>query len=139
MQRPINQRIVLIALMLLTLWPALHIGLVHARGLSPWKLSGWGMYALPRPKFFGMEVYVDRGTGSFEQMFAPTPDVRDAATTFLERQKWLGELASIAPLARALRASDPSIGAIRLEVFRPELDNETAMVTMRTVRYSDPP
>ena len=35
------------ALLALTFWPVVQIGLVFTLDVSPWKLGGWGMYAAP--------------------------------------------------------------------------------------------
>ena len=38
-------RVVLVAL---TIWPLLHLCLVEAFDVNPWKLAGWGMYSAPQ-------------------------------------------------------------------------------------------
>jgi len=117
------------ALLLLAVWPAVHIGLAWRWDLSPWKLGGWGMYATPRFGLVGMEVY-GRGTpeGAWLQVTAPSPAARDAATAFLEQHRWLRRLASPAALAAALRADHPEWTELRVVVSYPVLDRGTGRV-----------
>lgn len=129
-------RIVAVAMALLTAWPLVHIALAQRFGLSPWKLAGWGMYSAPRPKFFGMEVYVRRaGETGFERLAAPAADVRDAANAFLERHRWLGRLARPRALADRVFAGDPRIEELNVVVFRPELDPRTGMIALQQSAY----
>ena len=39
----LKQAVVHAALVALTVWPALHIGMVKLYDVNPWKLAGWGM------------------------------------------------------------------------------------------------
>jgi hypothetical protein len=126
------------ALVLLTLWPAVHIWLVKSYGVSAWKLGGWGMYAVPRPKFVGMEIfYRPRGAAEPLQLRQPSEAVRAVATDFIERYRWLGELAFPGDFARALLAMHPDWEEVQVVVYQPSLDRDSGMMVMREERFSE--
>jgi hypothetical protein len=123
--------VVHVGLVLLTLWPLVHIGLVSRFDLSPWKLGGFGMYATPRFGMLGMEVFGRvRESGDEEQLTAPTAALQVLATEYLERHRWLGRLARPGALAEAAFALHPEWDQVRVIVFRPELDRTSGMVVM---------
>jgi hypothetical protein len=124
-------RLVHAALVLLTLWPLVHLWLGARFELSPWKLAGWGMYAEPRFGMLGMEVYGRvRGSSAEEPLAAPPRELQAVATEYLERYRWLRKLARPEALARAALALHPEWDQVRVVVFRPELDRASGMVVM---------
>ena len=121
-------------LVLVTLWPLVHIWLAWRFEMSPWKLGGFGMYATPRFGMLGMEVYGRvRGRGDEEQLTAPTPALQGMATEYLERHRWLRRLAHPDDFGRAVLALHPEWDRVRVIVFRPELDRASGMVVMHRV------
>jgi hypothetical protein len=124
-------RVVHAALVLLTVWPAVHLGLVARYDLSPWKLAGWGMYSAPRFGLIGMEVYGQRaGRADWEQLTAPSAALRTAAAEFLERHRWLRGLASAREVIGLVRGEHPEWEHVRLVVAYPVLDRTTGMVVL---------
>lgn len=137
MRYVVKRRIVHGALVFLTIWPLMHMTLSARYGLSSWKLCGWGMYATPRPKTFGMDVFGRRpGTTELEQVTAPSTAVAETATGYLERFRWVGELANPEPFARLVLAEHPEWEAVELRVFHSDLDVDTGMVVMKRNDYS---
>lgn len=132
-----KRRAVVAGLVLLTVWPAAHLFLCRIYDVSPWKLAGWGMYATPRPRTIGMEVYGRGASGStYEQLTAPTPTLQIEGTAFLERWRWLGRLAEPDRFAAAVLAARPDWNALRIEAYRSHLDPRTSMVVLlRDDRY----
>jgi hypothetical protein len=128
-----KRRLVHGALVLLAVWPLVHLGLSWRYDLSSWKLGGFGMYATPRFGLVGMEAYgrVAAG-GTWQQVTAPSAAARDAANAFLEQHRWLRGLASSAALAAALHADRPEWTALRLVVSYPVLDRATGRVRLAT-------
>lgn len=123
-----------VALVALTLWPLVHIGLVRRYGLSPWKLAGWGMYAAPRSRSLGMEVFGrPAGGGPLVHLTNPPPAVRDAAGPYLERHRWLHRLACPHALAATIAAAEPGWDDITIAVFEPELDRANGMIVTRAL------
>jgi hypothetical protein len=119
------------ALLLLTAWPLVHLGLVRRFDLSPWKLAGWGMYSAPRFDMIGMEIFGrDPATGGWEQLAAPSAELRATAAAFLERHRWLRGLADARVLVDAVAAAHPRWDAVRLVVAYPEIDRRTGMVVL---------
>lgn len=119
------------ALVLLTLWPLVHIGLVKRYGISPWKLAGWGMYSAPRSRSLGMEVFGAPSVGgALEQLTAPAPAIRDEAGRYLERHRWLRRLVRPTALAGAIAVTHPEWREVKVVVFEPDLEPSTGMVVM---------
>jgi hypothetical protein len=132
-------RIVYAGLAMFTLWPAVHIGLVERYDLSPWKLAGWGMYSAPRFDLAGMEVY-GRASESeeFEKLTAPAPELRDEATRFLERYRWLRRLAQPDTFVRLVRERHPQWRDVRVVIYQPSLERDSGMVVMNSVVHEYP-
>jgi hypothetical protein len=66
-------------LIVLILWPFLHMGLASVYGFSPWRLGGWGMYSTPH---FLSEYRLEFNAGeqrsySFREIPWPTDQYRD--------------------------------------------------------------
>jgi len=125
-------RIVHAALVVLALWPLAHLALVARYDLSPWKLAGWGMYTTPRFGLLGMEVYGSAGGATWQQMTAPSLEVRTAGNAFLEQHRWLRGLASTGALADAVRAQEPTWTSLRVVVSYPVLDRASGRVRLTT-------
>lgn len=127
------------ALAVLTIWPAVHIYLVKSYGVSAWKLGGWGMYAVPRPKFVGMEIfYRERGATEWSRLRNASKPVEDLAKTFIEHYRWLGELAFPHDFARELLSMNPSWEQVQVAVYQPRLDRDSGMMVMREDRFTEP-
>jgi hypothetical protein len=133
-----KSRIVTTLLAALTVWPLVQLALVARYEVSPWKLAGWGMYSTPRFDRVGMEVYGRRAGGAEEQLTTPSAAVATAATAFLESYRWLRALAPRDAFADAILADHPQWDAVRLVVFRPDLDADTGMVVMLRSEYTHP-
>lgn len=125
-------RIVHAALVLLALWPLVHLTLVWRYDVSPWKLAGLGMYTTPRFALLGMELYGTTDGATWQQMVAPSPDVRASGNAFLERHRWLRRLATTGALEDAVRAQQPTWTSLRVVVSYPVLDRTTGRVRLTT-------
>ena len=122
-------RIVHAGLVVLALWPIVHLGLAWRYDISPWKMAGWGMYSTPRFAMIGMELYgSDRASGRWQILTAPSPELRGVASAFLERHRWLRRLASEDDLVAAVGRAYPEWDALRIEVTYPHIDLGTGMV-----------
>jgi len=124
-------RIVVAGLAALTVWPLAHVAICARWDASPWKMAGWGMYATPRPRSIGMEVFGRTGDGTFEHLTAPSPALRADAAAFLERWRWLGGLAHPDAFARHVLAASPAWTRLRIELYHSHLDPGTGMVGLR--------
>lgn len=131
MRLAVKQRIVHGALLLLALWPLVHLGLAWRYDLSSWKLAGFGMYATPRFGLLGMEVYGRASAAAaWQQVTSPSPAARAAAGEFLENHRWLRGLASPAALADAVHADHPEWTELRVVVSYPVIDHATSRVRL---------
>lgn len=125
-------RIVHAALLALALWPLVHLALVARYDLSPWKLGGWGMYTTPRFGLLGMELYGSADGAAWQQMTAPSAEVRLAANAFLEQHRWLRRLAPTGALADAVRVQHPEWTSLRVAVSYPVLERASGHVRLTT-------
>jgi hypothetical protein len=133
-------RVLAAALCALTLWPAVHIYLVKRYDLSPWKLGGWGMYSSPRFAMLGMEVYGrGRAAPAWTKLADPSAELRDSATEFLERYRWLRRLSRPDRVVRGAMAAHPEWSELKVSVFQPALDKRSGMVVLKQVDYEYPP
>jgi hypothetical protein len=127
------------ALLLLTLWPLVHVWLVERYDVSPWKLGGWGMYAAPRPSFWGMEVYYRlAGSHDFVQLTTPTVPERAEAGAFLQSHRWLRKLVPPDRFAGVVMDSDPRIDAVKIVVVHPVMNAKTGMIEASRNVYEYP-
>lgn len=134
-----KRRVLHVALVLFTLWPLLHMYLVMHFNLSAWKLAGWGMYATPRPSFSGLAVYGRRaGATKFEEVRGTPPAFQAEATRFLDSARWLGQLINPNTLARSFRQARPEFVDLRIIVYTPTLDRQSAIIVLRPVSYDYP-
>jgi hypothetical protein len=127
----VKARVVVAGLAVLTAWPLVHVAICAYFDASPWKMAGWGMYATPRPRTIGMEVYGRIGDGAFEQLTAPSPALRVEAAAFLERWRWLGGLAHPDTFSRQVFTAWPAWTRLRIELYQSHLDPETGMAGLR--------
>lgn len=133
MQLVAKRRVVHGALLLLAIWPVVHLALAWRYDLSSWKLGGWGMYATPRFGLVGMEAYGRVAPdGAWQQVTAPSPAAHDAANAFLEQHRWLRRLTPASELVRTLHADHPGWRELRLVVSYPVLDRTSGHVRLVT-------
>jgi len=126
-------RLVAGALLVLSVWPLGHTVLVRHYGLNPWKLGGWGMYAVPAIVPNGMEIFGRGPSGSWEHLTAPSPDLQAAGNEVLARHRWLGRLTPTRALARRVFGERPAWTALRVVVHQPVLDRQTGMIEASTI------
>jgi hypothetical protein len=119
------------ALIAVTVWPLVQIGLALHYDVSPWKLGGFGMYATPRFALVGMEIYGRSDAAlPWQQLTQPTPELQAAAREFLESHRWLRRLASSQRVAELALASQPEWRELRVVVSYPVLDGASGRVVL---------
>lgn len=122
-------------LVALTAWPVVHIGLVKARDLNPWKLAGWGMYAAPQlPAYARVFCLTSDDIGVYELSTVP-PEVTPSLDAFLGRRRALRKLIRPDALAESLLGAYSAIDGVRIEVVQPVLDAKTGVIEERAVTY----
>jgi hypothetical protein len=133
----VKRTFVLALLIAFTLWPAVHLTLVRVYGVNPWKLGGWGMYAVPQlqpsVRVFGLTA---DEVGVYELRMMPS-GLQPAIERFLGRRRALGDLASPDVLAAELLGHYRGIDGVRLQVRQPVLERRSGMIreTIRTFEY----
>ena len=121
-----KQRIVKAILVVLALWPLIHLVVVHSTGLSPWRGFGWGMYTVP---VLNVDVRIRHIEGHSGQ---PAPESRAAteraAQGYLKRYQALGAHAKPDQLAKTVFATYPGFKVIEIVIKQNTLDRETAHI-----------
>jgi len=133
-----KERLLGALLLVLTLWPIAHIGLVFRFDLNPWKLAGWGMYTVPQlPPY--LRVYGSLADGSGRQeLTALDPALDPEHQRFLRRRYFLRELTRPDRFAHALLERYPGPERVTIVVFQPYLDPKTGMLEERSTEYDYP-
>jgi len=115
-------------LLLMALWPAVHIGLARGFGVNPWKLAGWGMYAAPQIPC-DVEVYpVISGQATAQPLETVSAAVRPVLERFRRRRLALGRLAEPRALGRELLEVHPGVEGFDIVVIQPVLEPRSGMV-----------
>ena len=124
-----KQRVVLIAVIVLTVWPLVHYFVVQNTDLSPWKGFGWAMYCEPH------RVFVIRALSvSDETRLLPTDELlrKDAKfrhiwSLFERGRVALGGAVRPDEIARLLARAYPNDPRIQIVVQRGGINRKTAM------------
>jgi hypothetical protein len=121
-----KRRLVKLSLVVLAVWPLLHIALVRSTGISPWRGFGWAMYTVP-------VLAVEVGFRPLEgQPGETTRGGKEAAVRALKRYlkhyQALGGYASADHLARTVFAAYPGYERIEISVKQHALDRKTARI-----------
>lgn len=98
----------LVALLLVALWPLAQIALVHHHDVYPWKLAGWGMYTVPPPTMTTDVGVEDDQVTHWFPAHALDARSRHALERYHARRRILGRLASTDELAQAMRERAPA-------------------------------
>lgn len=127
-----KRRLAAAVLAVFTAWPFVHIGLVHAYDLNPWKFGGWAMYttAVLEPK---VEIFVLRederellGVGAHAY-----PKTRAAHDQLMFDLAFWGELVDTDPLAAAAREETGTDATIEIAITRHFVDRQSSRVSAR--------
>ena len=65
MKKTIKEKIKLVIIAVLIIWPVIHMVLSKKGIINPWKLSGWGMYTVNDPKYVRTKVILIEKNGQF--------------------------------------------------------------------------
>ena len=114
-----KQKLVVVMLAVLAVWPLLHHSLVRRYELNPWRFFGWSMYTRPVNK---IAVRVRPSSGDYAALDGATV-AGELAAYIRARASW-GKLARPDALARATLERNPRLPGVVVEVenllLRPE-------------------
>ena len=131
----LKQAVVHAALVALTVWPALHIGMVKLYDVNPWKLAGWGMYSAPQlPSYVQITCLTPDSVGSYE-LGSLQPELEPELQEFLLLRRHLGRLVEPDEFARALLDYYPAIDGVDIAVLEPVLNPRTGMIEEQSATY----
>jgi hypothetical protein len=120
-----KKRIVQGTLLVLLVWPLLHIIVVRSTGISPWRGFGWGMYTVP---VLPVQVGVSPLEGTTEQAKQGQEEMVQAIKMYLKRYQALGGLAKPDAVAHSVFEAYPGLKLIEINVTQHKLDHSTARV-----------
>ena len=135
---PLKRNIVQALLVVLALWPMLHIVLVERYDLNAWKLAGWGMYSAPQfPARVQLLCLTSDEVGRYE-LGTIRPALEPEFRRFLRLRHGLRGLVAPDALAEALLNYYSAIDGVEIIVVQPALDRQTGMIeeSSTTYRYS---
>jgi len=123
--------------MLVVLWPAVHLAVVTRAGVDPWELFGWAMYSQPPAR---VQVRVDIERAGVLEPLRAMGTLRRQIEAFARSRTTLGRLASPDELLAAVFESDDSIEAVELVLRDVKLDHDSAMLVANDerVRFARP-
>ena len=132
---PHKARLVHACLIAFAVWPAVQIGLVARFEVNPWKLMGWGMYAVPQmPAELEFSCDTAVRPGGCPWSVLPAHYASDERA-FLRRRLGLGRLARPDALARAVLDREPEIERLTIEVVQPVMNRRTGLIEERRASY----
>lgn len=138
MSFPVKRRIVIAALIVLTVWPLIHHGLVRIADLSPWKAFGWSMYCVPH-RVISLEVMdLDRERAlpiaSTAEQQRP---LRRSLKRYTDLRSAVGRWVEPDDIAPAIFDAFPNVNRIAITVHTGGLDRRSArFVMLSSSRYS---
>ncbi len=134
-----KRKIVIVALVTLTIWPLVHHVAVRRLDLNPWHWFGWSMYATPPRRIRAHAISVpDGGKLDLQGLSrAEATRVLRAYDEFSTRRIEYGDRVEPDEFARALFRAYPRERQIKISVQRLGLDRATGMVVEK--RITDPP
>ncbi len=118
------------------LWPLAHRALVARYDVNPWKLSGWAMYATPKPPVVVAAFSLSEDGLAILDERRMRPRVRHALDQFRVRRHALGKLAEPNQAGAAILNNHPELTAIVIMVQTYSLDPETALMTSVLDQYA---
>lgn len=135
-----KQRVLLIGLWIMVVWPTIHHVLVRTTDISPWKFFGWAMYCVPSPIVQVNPLGLMRDPDGKIEVFslqkvtvpvADRPRLEKTYKAFGLRRPHLGKFARPNEFAAALLAAYRShqgrkLDGIRVVVRHYEVDRATA-------------
>jgi hypothetical protein len=117
MSTPRKQKLVILLLLCMGVWPLLHYAAVSYYEINPWKLGGWAMYTQPPPRI-KLAISTIKGD-SFQRLHRlPSEEAARELKFFRPLRKTLGTLISPEPLARSLLTAFPDVDEIEITVER---------------------
>jgi hypothetical protein len=96
-------------------WPAVQMTLVWVYDVTPWKLGGFGMYAVPFPRPVDLLVADSHGRFSQLEIGQLPPGGLEAVERLRMRRRFLGKLANP---SRAAQMLAPAVGLPMRLAFR---------------------
>jgi hypothetical protein len=130
-----KQIVVYSGLVLLTLWPLFHVGLVKRYDVNAWKLAGWGMYSVPQiPADVRILCHTPDDVGTYP-LRTIRPELEPAMLEFRVARLGLGALVEPDRLARALLEYYTAIDGVSVVVVQPVLNRRTGMIEDEFTTY----
>lgn len=129
---PMRKQCVAGIVVVLALWPAVHLFLAVRYEIDPWEFMGWGMYSLPSPQVHArMEALVD----GRPLIVRPRDETLARLASFATARTRFGRFASVEALGRDLLALEPQMQGVVVILRRWTLDRESATFDFQEERF----
>ncbi len=119
-------------LLVLALWPGVHLLLSSHYQIDPWEFFGWGMYALPSPQ---VHVRIEQLVDGRPLLVRPSDATLERLDAFARERSRFGRFAELDVLGRDLLALEPQMQGIVVVLRRWELDRKTALFDFDETRH----
>lgn len=119
-------------LVVLALWPGLHLFLSSRYQIDPWEFFGWGMYALPSPQ---VHMRIEQVIDGRPLLVRPTDATLQRLDAFAQARSRFGRFADLDHLGADVLALEPQMQGIVVVLRRWALDRETATFDFEETRH----
>ena len=133
MKTDTKRLVVVAALIVLTIWPLVHIYGVFRYDINPWKFCGWGMYSAPQLLPY-VRWYAPVSNDYVKQGIFPTEVVPHVAH-FLNLRRGLRKLVKPDKIAKSIFETHPHLDEIVIRVFQRYLSRDNGMIEQDFVEY----
>ena len=120
------------AVVVLALWPAVHLFLAVRYEIDPWEFLGWGMYALPSPQ---VHVRIEQLVGGRSVIVRPSDRTLARLDRFATERTRFGRFASVDRLGREVLALEPQMEGVVVILRRWTLDRGSATFDFSEERF----
>ena len=125
-------KVIATVVLVLALWPALHILLASRYQIDPWEFLGWGMYALPSPQ---VHVRMEQLILGRSVIVRPSDATTARLNEFAAARTRFGLFASVDALGAEILTLEPQMQGVMVILRRWELDRKTARFDFQEQRY----
>ena len=130
-----KRRLLYAALICLTLWPLVQIGLVERYDVNPWKFGGWGMYSAPQLVGYVRVFGRAEGTEQDSPLLSLDPTLQARLDRFLRLRRGLRKLVRPDDLGRSILDHYPLPQVVTIVVVQPVLNRKNGMIEETQVAY----
>lgn len=121
----VRRNSMLAVVLLVLVWPVVHLGLVALTRVDAWEFFGWAMYSKPATR---VQIRVEVERGGQAKPLRAMGELRRRVEEYARARTALGDFSSPADLLAATFASDASIESVVIIERDVQLDLDSAIL-----------